>query len=217
MVKEKDSFYEQHNALIQHGIIDNGIEDKNVIIAMRKVERHVFIPDEDKNLAYWNIPLPIGNKQTISQPYIVAYMIEKLCLNKNSKVLEIGAGSGYAAAILGEIVKEVYGVEIIPSLAKNAAKTLKKLKYNNISIKIGNGFLGWTEKAPFDAILVSCAVDEIPKMLVAQLKIKGKMILPLSEPIQGNQYLWLIEKESDNNIIKKRFVEVRFVPMVNKI
>jgi protein-L-isoaspartate(D-aspartate) O-methyltransferase len=182
-----------------------------VIQSMIKVERHLFVPKNKERMAYEDRPLPIGEGQTISQPYIVALMTETLELSENMKVLEIGTGSGYHAAVLAEIVKEVYTIEILKSLGLKAKNTLNDLDYQNINVRVGDGYKGWVEKAPFDAIIVTCAPTDIPKALENQLREGGKMIIPLGGSI--TQELVLFEKQN-SKLIKKVVAPVRFVPMV---
>lgn len=188
-----------------------GIRDKNVLAAMRKVPRHRFVPEDVKSLAYHDEPLPIGEGQTISQPYIVAYMTEALHLTQETRVLEVGTGSGYQAAILAEIVREVYTVEILESLSLKAQELLKMLGYSNVHFKIGDGTLGWEEHAPYDGILVTAAPHSVPKALEEQLKISGQMIIPVGSE---NQELVLISR-GKKKFRKKTLLPVRFVPLVS--
>ncbi|RKY36285.1 MAG: protein-L-isoaspartate O-methyltransferase [Candidatus Omnitrophota bacterium] len=196
--------------MVKEQIIARGIKDERVIKAMLKVERHKFVPEGLRWLAYQDRPLPIGYGQTISQPYIVALMTELLGVKGDEKVLEIGTGSGYQAAILAEIVKEVYTIEILEPLAKEAEAKLKNLGYENIKVKCGDGFLGWPEYAPFDCIIVTCAPEEIPHPLIEQLKEGGRMVVPVGKLWQE---LKLILKE-DGKIKVIDIVPVRFVPML---
>lgn len=166
---DNENFNFLRKKMVETQIIARGVKDKRVLEAMLKVERHKFVPFKLQKYAYEDYPLEIGEGQTISQPYIVAFMTELLELKGNEKVLEIGTGSGYQAAILAELCKEVYTIEIIPLLAENAQKLLKKLGYKNIKVKIGDGFYGWEEYAPFDGIIVTCAPSDIPKPLIDQL------------------------------------------------
>jgi protein-L-isoaspartate(D-aspartate) O-methyltransferase len=190
-----------------------GIRDTLVLKAMQKVPRHFFVPDYLKDQAYVDSPLPIGEGQTISQPYIVAFMTEALKLKGGEKVLEIGTGSGYQAAVLAEIAKEVYTIEIIPSLGRRANELLKKLAYNNIHVNIGDGYRGLPEQAPYDAIMVTAAPGHIPQPLVDQLKKEGRMIIPVGDFYQE---LILITKKPDGNIKKQSVLPVRFVPMTGE-
>lgn len=199
-------------SMVNDQIIKRGIRDKAVIQAMRKVPRHVFVPTTWVSSAYDDHPLPIGYGQTISQPYIVAYMTELIKPEQKDRVLEIGTGSGYQAAVLAEIVKEVFTVEIIPALGKLAEERLKKLGYRNIEFKIGDGYDGWPEKAPFDAIVVTAACEYIPPPLIQQLKRGGKMIIPVGSPF-FTQMLVLVEKKTDGRIQTKNLIPVRFVPL----
>lgn len=206
-----DKYEKVRKRMVSGQIVARGITDQKVIQAMINVERHLFVPKNIERMAYEDRPLPIGEGQTISQPYIVALMTETLELNKNMKVLEIGTGSGYQAAILAEIVKEVYTIEIVEALGLKAKSTLDNLNYKNINFRIGDGYKGWAENAPFDAIIVTCAPADIPKPLEAQLKEGGKMIIPLGGSI--TQELVLFEKQN-GKLIKKVVAPVRFVPMV---
>ena len=165
--------------MVETQIKARGVKDPRVLSALLKVERHRFVPEEYLNSAYSDQPLPIDEGQTISQPYIVALMTELLELRGNEKVLEIGTGSGYQAAVLAELAKEVYTIEIIVPLASTARNRLLELGYQNIKVKAGDGYLGWPEAAPFDAIIITCAPDHIPEPLVEQLKEGGRMVLPV--------------------------------------
>jgi protein-L-isoaspartate(D-aspartate) O-methyltransferase len=181
--------------------------------AMGKVERHRLVPPSEASRAYRNHPLPIGAGQTISQPYIVALSTDLLKVDSNSVVLEVGTGSGYQAAVLAEIVAKVYSIEIIESLGKTAAKRLEELGYGNIEIRIGDGYKGWPEKAPFDAIVVTAAAPRVPQALVDQLKPGGRMVIPVGGG--GDiQYLKLLTKRADGGVDEKRVLPVRFVPLV---
>ena len=181
--------------------------------AMGKVERHRLIPEGQRDLAYRNHPLPIGSGQTISQPYIVALSTDLLNLKGGETVLDIGTGSGYQAAVLAEIAAKVYSVEIIASLGNDARKRLEELGYGNIEIKIGDGYQGWAEKAPFDGIVVTAAAPNVPPALVAQLKPGGRMVIPVGGPGEI-QFLKLIEKRADGGVSEKNVLPVRFVPLV---
>lgn len=192
------------------------VNDPNVLKAMRLVPRHAFVKDLEQNLAYADRPLPIGHNQTISQPYIVAFMTQALQLKPGSKVLEIGTGSGYQAAVCHELAKEVYTIEIVEELAKSAEAKLKELSYHNVFVKAGDGFFGWPEKAPFDAIIGTAAAERIPKPLIEQLKPGGRMILPMEGSL-GFQYLELITKDEKGNLQKKTVMPVRFVPMTGEV
>jgi protein-L-isoaspartate(D-aspartate) O-methyltransferase len=176
------------------------------------VPRHLFVPDDLRPFAYQDRPLPIGRGQTISQPYIVAYMTEALQLAPAHTVLEIGTGSGYQAAVLADIVKQVYSIEIVPDLAEGARRALAQAGYRNVEVRSGNGYLGWPARAPFDRIIVTAAPPEIPQALVDQLAVGGIMVVPVGT---GNQEIVIITKTPDG-VAQKRTIAVRFVPMVSK-
>jgi protein-L-isoaspartate(D-aspartate) O-methyltransferase len=212
-MNEEESFTSQRHLMVDSQIKSRGVADEHVLRALKKVPRHKFVPDELQDEAYLDDPLPIGEAQTISQPYIVAYMTEHLELKKADKVLEIGTGSGYQAAILAEIVDSVFTIEIIDVLAKEAEETLKELNYNNVYVKSGDGYKGWPSEAPFDAIIITAAPTKIPQPLVDQLIIGGRMILPL-----GNLYQELVLlTKTESGIQKKTLLPVRFVPMTGEI
>ncbi|MFC1646561.1 protein-L-isoaspartate(D-aspartate) O-methyltransferase [Candidatus Omnitrophota bacterium] len=203
-------YSKEKEQMIKGQIIARGVEDPKVISAMEKVDRHLFVPLVLRWRAYEDGPLPIGHGQTISQPYIVAFMTEVLEVSADDIVLEIGTGSGYQAAILAEIAKQVYTIEILKPLSDQARGKLKELGYTNIEVKHGDGYLGWPEYAPFDKIIVTAAPDEIPMELVRQLKVGGKMVVPVGSFFQE---LYLIIKTEDG-FTKKAILPVRFVPMV---
>jgi protein-L-isoaspartate(D-aspartate) O-methyltransferase len=198
--------------MVRRQIVARGISDKNVIRAMSNVQRHLYVPDEYKRSAYADHPLPIGEGQTISQPYIVAFMTEVLKPDSTFRVLEIGTGSGYQAAVLAEICDSVFTIEIFETLGLQAGKVLKEQGYTNVEVKIGDGYLGWPEKAPFDAIIVTCSPTHIPDPLKEQLKEGGKMIIPVGRFY--SQELRLLEKRK-GKMISKDVLPVRFVPMIN--
>lgn len=181
--------------------------------ALGKVERHRLVPPEQRALAYRNHPLPIGQGQTISQPYIVALSTDLIAPEPHHTVLEVGTGSGYQAAVLAETVARVFSIEIIDSLGKEAAENLKNMGYSNVEVKIGDGYKGWPEKAPFDAIVVTAAAPRVPDALFAQLKPGGKMVIPVGAP-GGTQELLLITKQIDGKSRQKRILPVRFVPLL---
>ncbi len=212
-VSQPDNFEQARNKMVDQQIIARGIKDERVIKAMRKVERHKFVPSNYAHIAYDDHPLPIGYEQTISQPYIVAFMTEALQLKKTDRVLEIGTGSGYQAAILAEICDSVYTIEIIEELAIQADLTLKQLGYKNIFVRHGDGYLGWPEKAPFDAIIVTCSPTKIPEPLKDQLKEGGRMIIPVGQYMYNQELV--IVKKVDGQLMQKAILPVRFVPMVN--
>ena len=192
---------------------DRGIRHAGVLQAMRDVPRHEFVPVKFRPEAYNDRPLPIGHDQTISQPFIVAFMTEALDPKPTDRVLEIGTGSGYQAAVLARLVKEVYTIEIVEPLGKRAEADLKRLGYNNVQVRIGDGYAGWPEQAPFDTIIVTCAPDHVPQPLTDQLKEGGRLIIPVGE--LGAQSLVLIRKK-DGKLKQERVMEVRFVPMTGK-
>lgn len=199
--------------MVNNQLKERGIEDSMVLNAMQTVPREVFVPEDLKEQAYNDNPLPIGFDQTISQPYIVAFMTESLELQPEYKVLEIGTGSGYQAAILSRICREVYTVEIIKELASHAGEVFEKQLYNNIHIKVGDGHQGWPEQSPFDAIIVTAAGVDIPNPLLRQLKVGGKMILPLKRNNYEQTLVLVTKIDVDDNIIQKELLPVMFVPM----
>ena len=203
----------EREKMVARQIQARGVSDPNVLNSLRTVPRHAFVRSGDLRRAYSDQPLPIGLGQTISQPYIVAYMTEALKLGVRFKVLEIGTGSGYQAAVCAEIAKEVYTVEILEELAESAKERLKELGYRNVSVKAADGYFGWAEKGPFDAIIVTCAAGFVPPPLIEQLKPDGRMILPLGSPF-GVQTLVLVTKDDKGNVRSKELLPVRFVPMV---
>ena len=189
-----------------------GVSDKVVLDAMGTVPRQEFVPESLQDEAYADSPLPIGHGQTISQPYIVALMTELLHVDKDDVVLEIGTGSGYQAAVLAEIVKQVYTIEIVEPLAVSAKARLAKLDYKNIETRQGDGYFGWKEHAPFDGIIVTAAASHIPPPLVEQLKPGARMVIPVGPPF-GNQQLFLLEKKEDGSVTQRSVLAVRFVPL----
>jgi protein-L-isoaspartate(D-aspartate) O-methyltransferase len=190
-----------------------GIKDKAVLAAMGKVPREEFVPPERRPYAYEDRPLPIGSGQTISQPYIVALMTELLAIKKGDKVLEIGTGSGYQAAILAELTPDVYTIEILPELAERAAATLKRLGYSTVKVRTGDGYQGWKEHAPFDGVIVTCAPEHVPEPLGKQLKEGGRMVIPVGETA-GHQTLYLLRKRH-GKLESTAVIPVIFVPMVH--
>lgn len=208
----QDQYALMRDKMVAEQIVSRNVKDNFVLSAMRKVPRHEFVREQDRKYAYEDHPLDIGEEQTISQPYIVALMTELLGLKGGEKVLEIGTGSGYQAAILAEIAKEVYTIEIIESLADNAQKTLQGLGYKSITVKWGDGYQGWKEHAPFDGIIVTAAPDHIPQPLIDQLKVGGRLVIPVGSMFQE---LMLITK-TDNGIVEKSIIPVRFVPMTGE-
>lgn len=208
-----DPYQKKRYQMVKNQIERRGIRDELVLKAVQNVPRHLFVPNGIKDQAYIDSPLPIGEGQTISQPYIVAFMTEALKLNGEEKVLEIGTGSGYQAAVLAEIAKKVYTIEIVPTLARQAENLLKKLGYKNVYLKIGDGYNGWSEHAPYDAIIVTAAPGHIPQPLIDQLKKGGRMIIPVGDFYQE---LIVITKQSDGTIKKESVLPVRFVPMTGE-
>jgi len=207
---------EERAKMVRQQIQQRDVKDPNVLAAMRVVPRHAFVRAGEQRVAYADWPLPIGHGQTISQPYIVAFMTEALKLDPNDKVLEIGTGSGYQAAVCAEIAKEVYTIEIVKELAKSAAEKLKELGYHNVFVRAGDGFFGWPKKAPFDAIIGTAAAGRIPQPLIDQLKPGGRMILPVEGSL-GFQYLVLITKDEKGYLHKQNVMPVRFVPMTGEV
>jgi protein-L-isoaspartate(D-aspartate) O-methyltransferase len=194
------------------GIGDAGL-DKRVLGALRSVPRHEFVPGEVSRLAYADRPLPIGRGQTISQPFIVALMTHLLEVKPGDRLLEIGTGSGYQAAVLSLLAREVYSVEIVEALGKSAAETLARLGYANVTTRVGDGYLGWEEHAPYDGIMVTAAPDHVPPALLAQLKAGGRLVIPVGKAFQE---LVVIEKAADGTATSRRVIPVRFVPLTRR-
>jgi len=198
--------------MVEHQIAARGVRDPKVLAAMRKVPRHLFIPEANRSLAYEDRPVSIGHDQTISQPYIVAAMTELAAVGPGDKVLEIGTGSGYQAAVLAELVEHVYTIEIVEPLAKSAKDSLKSLGYKNVTVIHGDGYRGLPDKAPFDAIVVTAAPKDVPKPLIDQLALGGRMVIPVGEV---HQELKLLVKTKKGLEARKVF-DVRFVPMTGE-
>ena len=211
----QNKYEQQRVAMVEKQIAGRGVEHIPTLNAMRKVKRHLLVPKEQRANAYQDRPLPIGYGQTISQPYIVGFMTEVLKPKSGMKILEVGTGSGYQAAVLAEIVAEVYTIEIIESLGQRARKNLDDLGYKNIEIKLADGYHGWEEHAPFDAIIVTAASEFIPPPLIEQLKDGGKMIIPVGAPFTA-QHLVLVEKKKDGKWKTRKLLPVRFVPFTRK-
>ena len=209
-VQQEQDFAKRREEMVKAQIEKRGIKDAATLAALRKTPRHLFVPKSIINDAYDDRPLPIGYGQTISQPYIVAYMTEMVKPKPDHRVLEIGTGSGYQAAVLSEIVKEVYTIEIIDSLGSQARNRLSKLTYKNITVKTGDGYYGWKDKSPFDAIVVTAAAEHIPPPLIEQLKEGGRMIIPIGSPFMVQQ-LMLVEKKGGKTRTTS-LIPVRFVP-----
>ena len=207
---QTDTYQEQRNSMVASQLENRNIRDESTLQAMRKVPRHRFVPKEQQRYAYEDRPLPIGYGQTISQPYMVAFMTEVIKPQKDFKVLEIGTGSGYQSAVLAEIVDKVYTVEIVPELANQAEKRFEGLGYSNVKTIEADGYFGWEEFAPFDAIVVTAAAEFIPPPLISQLKEGGKMVIPVGSPFLV-QTLMLVEKKKGKTTTKSLF-PVRFVP-----
>jgi protein-L-isoaspartate(D-aspartate) O-methyltransferase len=213
MVPQTDKYLSLRMAMVKDQIIKRGIRSTSTINAMEKVPRHLFVPSEYRERAYEDNPLPIGYDQTISQPFIVAYMTDLAKPTRKKKVLEIGTGSGYQAAVLAEIVDTVYTIEIIPELAKQAAARLVKMGYKNIVTKLGDGYKGWKEHAPFDIIMVTAADDHIPQPLIDQLAENGRLIMPIGPPSSAQQLVLAIKK--NGKIESQKMTMVRFVPLLH--
>ncbi|MBK4732496.1 protein-L-isoaspartate(D-aspartate) O-methyltransferase [Oxynema sp. CENA135] len=203
------NFDRGRSQMVERQLRDRGIEDPAVLAAMQRVPRHRFVPSDLVELAYQDSPLPIGYDQTISQPYIVAYMSEVAQIAPGDRVLEIGTGSGYQAAILAQLARQVYTIEIIPELAASASATLQELGYQNIEVKAGDGYRGWPEAAPFEAIVVTAAPDRVPQALIEQLAIGGKLVIPVGTSVQQ---MTIITK-TEEGIVEEQTLPVRFVPM----
>ena len=205
----QDTFNRERDALIER-LAAEGIRSSRVLTAMRGVPRHLFVPEAYRASAYVDTPLPIGRGQTISQPYIVAAMTELLDAGARDRILEIGTGSGYQAAVLSKLAGEIYTIELEPELARTASERLRTLGYRNVFAKQGDGYQGWPEKAPFDRIIVTAAPPEVPAALIDQMKPGGKLVTPVGTV---DQWLLLIEKGRDGKITKRTVLPVKFVPM----
>lgn len=214
MQPQQDPWKEHRERMVEQQIAGRGVTDPNVLRVMKKVPRHVFVPEQERPYAYGDYPLSVGYGQTISQPYVVAFMTEQLRVRHTDKVLEIGTGSGYQAAVLAELCDSVFSIEIHQPLAEKADSVLKTLGYRNVFIKTGDGYLGWPEHAPFDKIIVTCAPSHIPPALIQQLREGGRMIIPV-EKNSWTQELILLKKK-DGKIIQDEVLPVRFVPMIDQ-
>jgi protein-L-isoaspartate(D-aspartate) O-methyltransferase len=210
ILQQDDRFTAAREKMVTQQIISRGVADQPTLQAMRKVPRHLFVPKEYESEAYDDNPLPIGYGQTISQPYIVAYMTEVAKPNPSKTALEIGTGSGYQAAVLAQTVKSVYSIEIVPELAKESAERLKMLGYKNVTVKNGDGYKGWKEFSPFDIIIVTAAAEEIPQPLIDQLAENGRLVIPVGPPMAVQELILLVKK--NGKIEKSRLTFVRFVP-----
>jgi protein-L-isoaspartate(D-aspartate) O-methyltransferase len=212
-VLEREDRSEERRSMVAEQIAARGVRDPRVLAAMRAVPRHRFVPDALAPLAYADRPLPIGHEQTISQPYVVAFMTEALALEGDERVLEIGTGSGYQAAVLAELVREVYTIEIVAPLARSAAALLAELGYDDVHARAGDGYRGWPAKAPFDAIVVTAAPGEVPAPLLEQLAPGGRMVIPVGG---RDQELVLYERAPDGAFSHRSLLPVRFVPMTGE-
>ena len=213
---QNDKDYEElREAMVKTQIESRGVKDEDVLSVMRDVPRHLFIDESLWPKAYSDGPLPIGHGQTISQPYIVAFMTELLRPDTHHMILEIGTGSGYQAAVLAKLVHHVYTIEIVPELGRNAKTALKRLGYDNVSVRVGDGYKGWPEEEPFDRIIVTAAPEKVPEALVDQLKPGGRMVLPVG-PRWWGQDLLVIEKNERGKVVRKNTIPVRFVPMIRQ-
>jgi protein-L-isoaspartate(D-aspartate) O-methyltransferase len=211
---QADRYAEPRREMVAEQIQARGIRNAKVLAAMGRVPRHEFVPALLRGLAYNDRPLPIGHGQTISQPFIVAFMTEALNPAPTDRVLEIGTGSGYQAAVLAELVAKVYTIEIVPPLGERARADLARLKYDNVLVRIGDGYEGWSEHAPFDAIIVTCSPAQVPAPLIEQLRDGGRMIIPVGDASSG-QELYLLEKRG-GKVVQRAVLPVRFVPMTGK-
>jgi protein-L-isoaspartate(D-aspartate) O-methyltransferase len=209
-----DSEAERRARMVETQIVARGVRDARVLAAMKQVPRHLFVDAKERAQAYEDHPLPIAGNQTISQPYIVALMTELADLTPGEKVLEIGTGSGYQSAVLSRLAGEVYSIEIVPELARGSAERLRELGYGNVTVKEGDGYRGWPERAPFDAILVTAAPDRIPQPLLDQLAPGGRMVIPVGSFFQE---LKVLTKDRNGKITEKDILPVRFVPMTGEI
>ena len=209
-----DDFAAERRRMVEEQIRGRGLRDPKVLAAVEQVPRHRFVPEEARAKAYADQPLPIGYGQTISQPYIVALMTSLLGIKRGDRVLEIGTGSGYQAAVLSRIAGEVYTMEIVSPLAERARRTLAELGYDNVHVRTGDGYKGWPDRAPFDAILVTAAPPIVPEPLLHQLKVGGRLVLPVGDYFQN---LTVYTKRRDGSFEKEKVLPVRFVPMTGEI
>ena len=211
---QDDPFVPERQRMLKEDLAGRDITDKKVLAAMGKVPRHLFVDRDLWYQAYKDYPLPIGEGQTISQPYVVALMTQSLAITSGEKVLEVGTGAGYQAAVLAELTDKVYTIEIVPELAQKAAQRLKELGYASVKVKCGDGYAGWKEYAPFDAVIITCAADHIPPALLKQLKVGGRLIIPLGTT-SFTQDLTLVTKK-EKELKRKSLGGVVFVPMTGK-
>ena len=213
---DEESLARQRNEMVERDLRRRGIKDENVLAAMGAIPRHLFVPERERASAYEDRPLPIGDGQTISQPYIVAWMTELLELRSSEKILEIGTGSGYQAAVLARLGAEVFSIEILPKLSARAGKILAELGYRNVQLRVADGFFGWQEKGPFDAILLTAAAPKIPEPLWRQLKEDGRLVMPLGDAKGREQKLIRARKSAGRPIIEN-LSAVRFVPLTGAV
>ena len=209
---QDDTWSERRHLMVEQQLRGRDITDPRVLAAMERVPRHLFVPDAERDFAYADHPLPIGYRQTISQPYIVAYMTQLLEVEPTARVLEIGTGSGYQAAVLSELVAEVYSIEIVPELAERARQTLTALGYDNVRVMSGDGYAGWPQHAPFDGIVVTAAPDHVPQPLLDQLAVGARMVVPVGA---GQQEMTILTK-TDDGFTRQTTIPVLFVPMTGK-
>jgi protein-L-isoaspartate(D-aspartate) O-methyltransferase len=212
-VEESDRYIQARERMVRSQIAARGVKDSRVLAAMRSVPRHMFVPDRYQEQSYEDYPLPIGLGQTISQPYIVAFMTELLKLGPDDRVFELGTGSGYQAAVASRVAGTIYTMEIYEALADAATQRLTSLGYSNVHVRGGDGYFGWKEAAPFDAIIVTAAADHIPPPLIEQLKSGGRLIIPLGSPFSFQQ-LVLVTKDSNGKVSERPIIPVRFVPLL---
>ncbi|HEX6901299.1 MAG TPA: protein-L-isoaspartate(D-aspartate) O-methyltransferase [Thermoanaerobaculia bacterium] len=209
-----EDFAQARRKMVEEQVRSRGVTDARVLAAMEAVPRHLFVPDGERVRAYTDSPLPIGAGQTISQPYIVALMTSLLDVQPGDRILEVGTGSGYQAAVLSRLARQVYSIEIIEHLANRARRTLETVGYNNVEVLVGDGYKGWPEEAPFDGIIVTAAPPRIPEPLLRQLKTGGKLVIPVGE---GYQDLEVLTKRADGDFDRTKVLPVRFVPMTGQV
>ncbi len=217
---EQSTFLEKENAMQREQMVVNqiasrGVKDTRVLNAMRKIERHRFVPEEAEAHAYEDRPLPIGNDQTISQPYIVALMTELLELKPDDRVLEVGTGSAYQTAVLAELAEEVYTVEIVEELGVRALRLLGEMGYENVHFSVGDGRLGWPEAAPFDGIIATAAPEKVPQALINQLKPGGRLVIPVGKSLESQRLM--VYRKTDEGVVEEPNISVRFVPMTGGV
>jgi protein-L-isoaspartate(D-aspartate) O-methyltransferase len=216
LAETQETDAEARERMVRTQIVARAVRDGRVLDAMLAVPRHLFVPDSVRDQAYEDRPLPIGHDQTISQPYIVALMTDLAAVAPTDRVLEIGTGSGYQAAVLSMLARDVHTIELNQTLGDAAAKRLTELGYKNVHPRVGDGYLGWPEAAPFDAIVVTAAPEQVPEALIQQLKAEeGRMVIPVG-PVGGVQELEVIEKDADGRLHRRSMAPVRFVPMIKK-